>query len=100
MPEGYRDIDFRQLYLLKDKYPSIYAKVEKRLETGWENTIELLNRAREEGLIRRIDIPILKLMLEASIEQFFQRDILIRNGLTYQEALSEVVDILVEGIRI
>ena len=100
MPEGYRDIDFRQLYLLKDKYPSIYAKVEKRLETGWENTIELLNRAMEEGLIRRIDIPILKLMLEASIEQFFQRDILIRNGLTYQEALSEVVDILVEGIRI
>lgn len=100
MPEGYRDIDFRQLYLLKDKYPSIYAKVEKRLETGWENTIELLNRAMDEGLIRRIDIPILKLMLEASIEQFFQRDILIRNGLTYQEALSEVVDILVEGIRI
>lgn len=100
MPEGYRDIDFRQLYLLKEKYPSIYAKVEKRLETGWENTIELLNRAMEEGLIRRIDIPILKLMLEASIEQFFQRDILIRNGLTYQEALSEVVDILVEGIRI
>lgn len=100
MPEGYRDIDFRQLYLLKGKYPSIYAKVEKRLETGWENTIELLNRAMEEGLIRRIDIPILKLMLEASIEQFFQRDILIRNGLTYQEALSEVVDILVEGIRI
>ena len=99
MPEGYRDIDFRQLYLLKDRYPAIYAKVEKRLETGWENTIELLNRAMEEGVIRRIDIPILKLMLEASIEQFFQRDILIRNGLSYQEALDEVVDILIEGIR-
>ena len=53
----------------------------------------------EEGVIRRIDIPILKLMLEASIEQFFQRDILIRNGLSYQEALDEVVDILIEGIR-
>ena len=28
LPEGYKDIDFRQLYLLKDKYPKIYKKVE------------------------------------------------------------------------
>lgn len=33
LPEGYKDIDFRQLYLLKDKYPKIYKKVEQRLET-------------------------------------------------------------------
>ena len=34
LPEGYKDIDFRQLYLLKDKYPKIYKKVEKQLEAG------------------------------------------------------------------
>ena len=39
IPESYRDVDFRQLYLLKDKYPVIYKQVEKRLETGWETTI-------------------------------------------------------------
>lgn len=98
LPEGYKDVDFRQLYLLKDKYPKTYKQVELRLETGWEATIELIEQGMEEGCIRPIRIPILKMMLEAALEQFFQRDILIRNGISYQEALDEVVDILTEGI--
>ena len=98
MPEGYKDIDFRQLYVLKDKLPKIYAKVEERLENGWEKTIALIEQGMEEGVIRKVSIPIVKVMLEASLEQFFQRDILIRSGLTYQEALSEVVNILVDGM--
>lgn len=100
MPESYKEIDFRQLYLLKDKYPKIYEQVEKRLETGWETTIALLEQGMEEGVIRPVKIPIVKLMLEAALEQFFQRDILIRNKMTYAEALEEVVSILVDGITV
>lgn len=100
LPEGYKDIDFRQLYLLKEKYPKIYKQVELRLETGWERTIELIERGVEEGTIRPVKIPILKMMLEASLEQFFQRDVLIRNGVSYKEALDEVVEILMEGITV
>lgn len=100
LPEGYKDVDLRQLYLLKDKYPRIYDQVELRLETGWETTIELLERGIEEGCIQPVKIPILKMMLEASVEQFFQRDVLVRNGITYQDALDEVVNILMEGIRV
>ena len=37
MPESYKEIDFEQLYLLKDKYPDIYRKVEKRLENCNKN---------------------------------------------------------------
>jgi len=86
--------------VLKDKYPRIYAKVEERLENGWEKTIALIEQGMEEGVIRKVSIPIVKVMMEASLEQFFQRDILIRNGLTYQEALSEVVNILVDGMTV
>ena len=100
MPDSYKEIDFRQLYLLKEKYPKIYAQVEKRLETGWETTIALLEQGIREGVIREVSIPILKMMLEASLEQFFQRDILISNKLSYAEALEEVVNILVDGITV
>lgn len=100
MPDSYKEIDFRQLYLLKDKYPKIYEQVEKRLETGWETTIALIEQGMEEGVIRKIQVPIVKMMMEASLEQFFQRDILIRNGMSYTDALSEVVDILVDGIAV
>ena len=100
IPEGYREIDFRQLYLLREKYPAIYQRVEERLETGWENTIALLEQGMREGVVRKVDIPIVKMMMEAAIEQFFQRDILLQNGISYMDALDEVVDILVDGIRI
>ena len=93
-------MDFRQLYLLKDKYPAIYKQVERRLETGWETTIALLEQGMEEGVIRRVDIPIVKMMLEATLEQFFQRDVLIQNQISYMKALDEVVEILVDGIAV
>lgn len=99
LPEGYREIDFRQLYLIKERYPRIYKKLEYRLETGWEMTIALLEQGIEAGVIRPIRIPIFKMMLEASLEQFFQRDILVMNHISSTEALDEVLNILVDGIR-
>ena len=100
MPDTYKEVDFRQLYLLKDKYPKIYQQVEKRLETGWETTIALLEQGMQEGVIREVRIPIVKMMLEAALEQFFQRDILIQHKITYADALDEVVNILVDGIKV
>ena len=98
LPAGYRELDFSQLYQLKEKYPRIYQKVEYRLETGWETTIALLEQGIAEGVIRSIRIPIFKMMFEAALEQFFQRDILAMNGISYTEALDEVLGILMDGI--
>jgi len=99
MPEGYKEIDFVQLYSLKEKYPTIYSKVEERLETGWETSIALIEQGIKEGVIRDIPVPIIKMMLEASVEQFFQRDVLIRNNLSYAESLNTVVNVIVDGIK-
>ncbi|MCM1496602.1 MAG: TetR/AcrR family transcriptional regulator [Bacteroides sp.] len=98
LPDAYKEVDFRQLYLMKEKYPKIYKQIEYRLETGWEDTIALIENGIAEGSIRPIKIPILKMMLEAALEQFFQRDILIQSNISYADALDEVVDILVNGI--
>lgn len=98
MPDRYRDIDLRKLYVLRDKFPTIYARVRERLESDWEPTIRLLQQGIDEGVLRPFSIPIFKVMLEAAIEQFFQRDVLIENHLTYYQGLDEVVGILVDGI--
>ena len=100
LPESYKDIDLRQLYMLKDKYPVIYKRVEERFENGWQQTIELLKEAMEEGKVRKVNVDIFKMMMEAAIEQFFQRDILIYNSLSYEEGLTEVVGILMNGIKL
>lgn len=100
MPESYKDIDFRQLYMLKGKFPEIYRHVEERLENGWETTIKLLEQGIEEGVIRPVNILMFKMMMEASIEQFFQRDILMRAGMTYTQGLDEIVGILLDGVAV
>ena len=98
MPESYKDIDFRQLYILKDKYPKIYRHVEERIEDGWETTIALFEKGIAEGEIRPINVYLFKTIVEATLEQFFQRDVLIVNDIPYNDALSEIVSILVDGI--
>ncbi|MDY6156177.1 MAG: TetR/AcrR family transcriptional regulator [Agathobacter sp.] len=100
LPECYRDIDLSNLYQLKDKYPATYLKVEEQLESGWEGVIRLMEQGMCENVIRPINPHIVKTMMEATIEQFFQRDVLVINGISYNEALEEVVDILVDGILV
>ena len=54
LPESYKDIDLRQLYMLKDKFPEINRHVEERLENGWETTIKLLEQGIEEEVKDRL----------------------------------------------
>jgi AcrR family transcriptional regulator len=98
MPESYSEIDFRQLYSLREKYPEIYKKVEERLETGWDEIIVLIEQGIKEGVVRDIPVFLVKTMLEASLEQFFARDVLVQNKISYNEALENVVEIIVDGI--
>lgn len=100
LPEGYAEIDFSQMYSLKDKFPSIYDQVQKRLETGWETSIQLIEQGQREGVIKKdINVAIVKVMFESTLETFFQRDVLVKNKIAYHKALRDVVDILVDGIR-
>ena len=49
-------------------------------------------------MLRPFPIPIFKLMMETTLQQFFRGDVLLRSGISYQEALRQVVDILLRGI--
>lgn len=98
MPEGYQSLDFTQLDILEERYPAVYREVARRLETGWENTLALLEQGMAEGVIRPVRIPVVKAMYEASLEHFFRRNLLSESGIRYQDALAEVVSILMEGI--
>ena len=100
-PESYTEIDFTKLGGLKDKYPKIYRKMKRRLESGWEPTLELLEQGKAQGLYRKdADFRIFKIMMDASVARFFETDTLRKSGIPYIDALNQVVDILLSGIRI
>lgn len=98
LTEKFENIDLSRLHVLGDKYPDIYAHVAQRLEGQWEETIALLEQGTAEGVFREFSIPIFKLMMESTLESFFRNDILVRNSISYKDALDEVVEILLGGI--
>ena len=58
------------------------------------------NRGMEEGVVRQIDTAIVKVMFEATLEQFFRGDVLVKNKISYSDALAQVVDIICNGIKL
>jgi AcrR family transcriptional regulator len=99
-PEQLKGVNLENLYVLRETYPKIYARVEQYLESGWEPTIRLLEEGIAEGYVRPVSIPLFKMMYESALEQFFRRDVLKKNGMTYREGLQAVTDLLVDGILI
>lgn len=99
-PEGYTEIDFTRLGELKDKYPKIYRKMKRRLESGWEPTLELLEEGKRQGIYRQdADFTIFKVMMDASVARFFETDTLRKSKIRYVDALNQVVEILLDGIE-
>lgn len=100
VPERYVSHDLSQLYILKDRYPSVYRHWHNCREEYWDAVEILIEKGLNEGVIRPVSLPILKSMFQRTIEQFFQSDILIKNKIPYKDALSEVADILIDGITL
>ncbi len=99
MPEKYRDKGLSNLYLLKDKFPTIYTKVSSYLSTDWDATIELLEQGMNEGVIRRVPVPIIKAMVESTLAEFMSDTVLVENGISYEDAMNEMIDIIINGIK-
>lgn len=99
LPDNYRNIDFRRVYQLKDKYPLIYNRVAERIESDWDATEKLLRQAVEEGYIKDVPVEVIKLTIEGAIEKFLSTEELARTELSYEESLNTMIDIIINGIR-
>ena len=100
MPDQMAGVDFNQMYTMKDKYPEAYALINKRLESGWELTLSVLNEGINEGVFRRIDETVFQMIFDASLERFLNGNELAKNNIEYIDALNQLVDVLIDGIKV
>ncbi len=100
LPDNYKNIDFRQVYQLRDKYPVVYSRIAKKIETDWDETERLLKQAMKEGRIREVPIPVLRLTIEGAIERFLGTNELSRTDISYDQALDDMINIIINGLRI
>ncbi len=100
MPEDMAAMDWLMLKGLDEKYPEVSALIRRHIESNWEPVIDLLRQGMDEGKIRNIDIQILRQIITVSIESFLGSDMLIRNNISYQNALETLADIIMKGIKV
>lgn len=98
MPDNYRTLDFRRLKGIEEKYPDVSSRIAERLGSEWEQIIEVINEGIEKGLVNPVSIPVLKQIVTSSIDSFMYSDGLTNSGISYQDALSEMAKILMNGV--
>ncbi len=99
MPEQYMLIDFRMLADLNTKMPAVYAVLMRHLETNWDPVITLLENGIAAGEIRStVDLRVLRMIVTSAFQSFVSTDQLVTEGIQYQDALSSMMDIIMDGI--
>ncbi|MCR4693714.1 MAG: TetR family transcriptional regulator [Pseudobutyrivibrio sp.] len=98
LPENYSGFNYDNVYMFKDKYPLAYRDLCVRLESDWDKTLELLQEAMDQGLVRQVDKDLFKFTYEAAVEHLLTSNYLSRKNIDYPTAFRQVVDIIVEGI--
>lgn len=99
LPDNYKNIDFRRVYQLKEKYPKVYMKIAEKVESDWGETEKLLNQAMDQGLIKRVPIELLKLMVEGAIEKFLSSEEFAHSEYSYEDSLNMMINVLINGIK-
>lgn len=99
LPERYTNKGLSNLYLLKDKFPVIYERVAEYLSGDWDATIQLVEQGIREGVVREVSIPVMQVMAESTFQKFMGDSVLVDNNLTYEQALDEMVEIIINGIK-
>ena len=100
MPDQYGIVDFRKLERLKHEYPRVADALMEELEANWQPIFDLIDEGIINGEIRKISTVVFQTMFNATLNAFLTSDILMDNGIEYYSALAEIVEVLIEGVRL
>lgn len=92
-------ISYRHIAELEKYYSQVYQYLMSRYEYDWCVVEELLSQGMETGIYKKQSVDLIKTLLQNGMQMLCRGDFLERNGLTYQEALHQTVEIILRGIR-
>lgn len=86
---------------LKDVYPNCYKLILESYTTQWEKVTQLLEQGEKEGIFRKdLNIVLVENLLMEGMQMMHRDDVLAKTGLSYREAIEEVVSLVLEGIEV
>lgn len=95
-----RRIHLERVSELEQSFPEVYEFLRRSYEREWQIVTELLLKAKAEGIVREdANIEITKGLLQSGMQMLTSGDFLARSGLSYHEALTQVVYTVIGGIE-
>jgi len=98
LPRNFAAIDYDKIYEIHRFYPELYRQIEDRLAGEWETTLSLFRQAIAAGTIRPVNVHVVRQMILGTWKNFFDAPFLNAHGLTFDQALQDMMDILFDGI--
>lgn len=98
VPSYVNVLDYRRMNELKTAYPALFTIIQDKIESDWEPTLAILEKAMDEGILRRTNLVIVKLLLCEVYERLINGDVLIDNNISYEEAMKEMIQIILRGL--
>lgn len=100
IPTSYNTIDYTKIHEIKKFYPNIYEEIINRLDIVWKPIELLINKCIEDGVIKKVNLSLMKSILIGSIRILIEDNNLHKENLEYKEAMKNIVDIMFNGLVI
>lgn len=100
LPTSFNTIDYAKIYELKKFYPSIHKRIINRLDVVWGPTEELINDYMEKGMLKKVDLHLMKNILIGSVRNLLEEDYLQQKNLEYYDTMKSIIDIMFDGLII
>jgi len=98
VPNSFARTDLRVWYELKRYYPEQWKLIEEFNHQEWEHVQIILEHGVEQGIFRKIQLPVLIQMYTGGIEQLIDQQLAGKHQMTISEALDAMIDILLGGV--
>lgn len=86
---------------IRNYYPDLYGLIMKGYMSQWDRVDALMKQGIKEEVFRAdINVELVKTLLMDGMQMMHKDNLLRSSGLTYREAITQLIAIIMDGIRI
>lgn len=97
-PQSALILDNRLFLSIKRAYPKAWDKLLAFRKQKLQAIILLIEAGVKQGYFREVDLVVLQVILESTIDAFFDQQFLLINRMSFKQAVSKMTDIIFKGL--
>lgn len=94
------EIKLEKFYEFEQYMPQVYRRFLESYEEEWSLVDRLLAQGMDEGVYRRMNVPLVRTLLQNGMQMLYRGNFLERSGISYTAAERQMVDIVLSGIEL